>query len=163
MFDIGFSKLLLTALVALLVLGPDKMPAAARTLGLIVGRLRRNFNELRNEFEKEFGTADLRRQFEDPLKKLDRQIRNELRPQASGSPQALNAVLQPAPVEQTPPASVEATPATDIADIEPTPAEPAPAAATVPEPATAAIDAASQANAASIPTSEAAPEPGQPS
>ncbi|MCM2321560.1 MAG: Sec-independent protein translocase protein TatB, partial [Pseudomonas sp.] len=39
MFDVGFSELLLVALVALLVLGPERLPGAARTAGLWIGRL----------------------------------------------------------------------------------------------------------------------------
>lgn len=62
MFDIGFSELLLVALVALLVLGPERLPGAARTAGLWIGRLRRSFAALRSEVEREIGADEIRRQ-----------------------------------------------------------------------------------------------------
>ena len=62
MFDIGYSELLLTAIVALLVLGPEKLPGAMRTTGLWVGRIRRSFDRIKQELEAEVGMDDLRRQ-----------------------------------------------------------------------------------------------------
>jgi sec-independent protein translocase protein TatB len=62
MFDIGFTELLLVAIVALLVLGPDRLPQALRTLGLWIGRMRRSFNAVRDEIEREIGMDDIRRQ-----------------------------------------------------------------------------------------------------
>ena len=55
MFDIGYSELLLTAIVALLVLGPEKLPGAMRTTGLWVGRIRRSFDRIKQELEAEVG------------------------------------------------------------------------------------------------------------
>ncbi|MFJ4458276.1 Sec-independent protein translocase protein TatB [Pseudomonas sp. NPDC089392] len=62
MFGISFSELLLVGLVALLVLGPERLPAAARTAGLWVGRLKRSFNAIKDEVERELGADDVRRQ-----------------------------------------------------------------------------------------------------
>jgi sec-independent protein translocase protein TatB len=62
MFDIGFTELLLVAIVALLVLGPERLPQALRTLGLWIGRMRRSFNAVRDEIEREIGMDDIRRQ-----------------------------------------------------------------------------------------------------
>lgn len=62
MFDIGFSELLLVAVVGLLVLGPERLPAAVRTTSLWVGRLRRQFTEIRAEVEREIGADDIRAQ-----------------------------------------------------------------------------------------------------
>ena len=52
MFDIGFSELLLIAVIGLLVLGPERLPTAVRTTSLWVGRLRRQFNQIRAEVER---------------------------------------------------------------------------------------------------------------
>ncbi len=60
MFDIGFSELLMVALVALLVLGPERLPAAARTLGLLMGRIKRSMGSLREELEREVGMDEIR-------------------------------------------------------------------------------------------------------
>ena len=62
MFDIGFSELLLVAVVGLLVLGPERLPTAVRTTSLWVGRLRRQFTEIRAEVEREIGADEIRAQ-----------------------------------------------------------------------------------------------------
>jgi len=62
MFGISFSELLLVGLVALLVLGPERLPGAARTAGLWIGRLKRSFNAIKQEVERELGADEIRRQ-----------------------------------------------------------------------------------------------------
>ena len=62
MFEVGFGELLLVALVALIVLGPERLPLAARMAGLWIGRLRRSFNSLKVEVEREIGADEIRRQ-----------------------------------------------------------------------------------------------------
>lgn len=62
MFDIGFSELLLIAVVALVVMGPQRLPQAMRTLALWLGRARQMFNNLRRELDHEIGMDEVRRQ-----------------------------------------------------------------------------------------------------
>jgi sec-independent protein translocase protein TatB len=62
MFDIGFAELLFIAIVGLLVLGPERLPIAIRTVSLWLGRLRRSFGEIRAEIEREVGADEIRRQ-----------------------------------------------------------------------------------------------------
>lgn len=62
MFDIGFFEILLVSVVALLVLGPERLPGAVRTAGLWIGRLKRSFNNVKRDIEKEIGADDIRRQ-----------------------------------------------------------------------------------------------------
>ena len=62
MFDIGFSELVLTAVIALIVFGPEKLPQAARTAGLWTGRFRPVLADTRREVERELGADDIRRQ-----------------------------------------------------------------------------------------------------
>ena len=62
MFDIGSMELMLVAIVALLVLGPERLPEALRNAGLWWGRMRRTFNSVRAEIEREVGMDDVRRQ-----------------------------------------------------------------------------------------------------
>ncbi|WP_122664771.1 Sec-independent protein translocase protein TatB, partial [Pseudomonas viridiflava] len=62
MFGISFSELLLIGLMALLVLGPERLPGAARTAGLWIGRLKRSFNAIKQEVEREIGADEVRRQ-----------------------------------------------------------------------------------------------------
>ena len=76
MFEIGFSELLLVALVALLVLGPDRLPGAARTAGLWIGRLKRSLGNLRTEVEREIGADEIRRQLHNErILEMERQLK----------------------------------------------------------------------------------------
>jgi len=60
MFDIGFQELLLCALIALIVLGPRRLPEAARTAGRWIGQARRFINSVQNDLQNELRTEDLR-------------------------------------------------------------------------------------------------------
>ncbi|MEN1647030.1 Sec-independent protein translocase protein TatB [Pseudomonas aeruginosa] len=62
MFDIGFSELLLVALVAMLVVGPKRLPETLRVVGLWVGRTRRKAGEVRRSLEQELGVDEVREQ-----------------------------------------------------------------------------------------------------
>lgn len=71
MFDIGFSELVLIALVALVVLGPERLPRVARTVGALLGRLQRYVNEVKTEVRREMEIED--------LKKLQSQVVEQMR------------------------------------------------------------------------------------
>ena len=60
MFDIGFAELLLLAVISLLVLGPERLPGAIRTTSMWLSRIRRSFNEIRTELEREINTAEFK-------------------------------------------------------------------------------------------------------
>ena len=62
MFDIGFPELLLVSVVALLVIGPDKLPETVRTVALWVGRIRRGLANIKAEIENEIGADEIRQQ-----------------------------------------------------------------------------------------------------
>ena len=68
MFDVAFSELVVIAVVALIVIGPEKLPKVARTLGFLAGRLQRYVTNVKAEIEREM-------QFED-LQKLQQEIKN---------------------------------------------------------------------------------------
>jgi sec-independent protein translocase protein TatB len=61
MFDIGFSELFLIAIVALVVLGPERLPKAARFAGLWVRRARAQWYSVKSELERELATEELQR------------------------------------------------------------------------------------------------------
>jgi sec-independent protein translocase protein TatB len=66
MFDIGFTEIVVIAVVALIVIGPERLPKAARTLGHLFGRLQRYVNDVK---------ADINREIElDELRKLQREV-----------------------------------------------------------------------------------------
>ncbi|MBO6558098.1 MAG: twin-arginine translocase subunit TatB [Pseudomonadales bacterium] len=62
MFDIGFPELMMISIVALLVIGPEKLPETIRTISLWVGRLQRSFTNIRREIENEIGADEIRAQ-----------------------------------------------------------------------------------------------------
>lgn len=62
MFDIGPSELLVIFVVALLVIGPERLPTAVKTASLWVGRFRRSFHKIKAEVEKELNADEIRRQ-----------------------------------------------------------------------------------------------------
>jgi sec-independent protein translocase protein TatB len=61
MFDIGFSELLVIALVALVVLGPERLPKAARMAGMWLRRARMQWQAVKSELENELADEDMRR------------------------------------------------------------------------------------------------------
>ena len=102
MFGISFSELLLVGLVALLVLGPERLPGAARTAGLWVGRLKRSFNAIKQEVEREIGADEIRRQLHNEhILSLEEEARKIMQPQQPPAPPVVQPIVQP----ETPPAS----------------------------------------------------------
>lgn len=63
MFDVSFSELALILIVGLIVFGPEKLPEVVRTAGLWLGKLRRSFQQIRSEIEREVGVDELKRDF----------------------------------------------------------------------------------------------------
>ena len=62
MFDIGFMEMLVVAIIALLVLGPERLPGAIRTVSLTIGRIKRGFSDVRSQVERELGADEIRQQ-----------------------------------------------------------------------------------------------------
>ncbi len=71
MFDIGFSEIALIAVVALVVLGPERLPRVARTAGALLRRARNSWTEVRNEIERELAAEDLKRSVEEARRAAD--------------------------------------------------------------------------------------------
>ncbi len=65
MFDLGFGELLLIAVVALVVLGPERLPKAARFAGLWVRRARAQWYSVKSELERELAAEELKRSIDD--------------------------------------------------------------------------------------------------
>jgi sec-independent protein translocase protein TatB len=59
MFDIGFSELLVIGVVALVVIGPERLPKVARTLGILFGRLQRYVTQVKSDISREMELAEL--------------------------------------------------------------------------------------------------------
>jgi sec-independent protein translocase protein TatB len=61
MIEISFGKLLLLAIIALIVLGPEKLPGAARTAGALLRRMRNGWDSVRSEVEREIQAEEIKR------------------------------------------------------------------------------------------------------
>ena len=80
MFDVSFSELVLILIVGLVVFGPEKLPEVVRTAGLWLSKLRRSFNHIRSEIEREVGMDELKRDIHnqgimDSLKEVHNDLR----------------------------------------------------------------------------------------
>lgn len=62
MFDIGFQEMMLISIVALVVIGPERLPETIRSIMLWLGRIRRSFTDIKSELEQEIGIDEIRRQ-----------------------------------------------------------------------------------------------------
>jgi sec-independent protein translocase protein TatB len=88
MFDIGFSELLVIGVVALIVIGPERLPRVARTLGHLFGRMQRYVNDVKADISREMELEELRklqanvqdaaRSFEDSFSKEVRETGSQL-------------------------------------------------------------------------------------
>ncbi len=149
MFDISFFELLLIAIVALLVLGPERLPKAARFAGLWVRRARAQWYSVKSELESELAADELKRslrQTEDSLRQaredvesslrdardqlqqggqaLEREMRDaqaQLRDAVRPQPDASHAAVEGSPEPQALPAPPATPPSTDAATGEPRP------------------------------------------
>lgn len=133
MFDVGFWELMMIGLVALLVFGPERLPALARTAGLWLGRARRFLGTVKADIEQELKAEELKRILN------EQQLRNPLHDFVEETRSALNDVRSQA--EQSlaapdPAAGATATAAVPVSPSapEPAPAPPAGAAASAAEP-----------------------------
>jgi sec-independent protein translocase protein TatB len=72
MFDIGFWELSLIGIVALLVIGPEKLPGVAKTVGNFVGKAQRYVQNVKSDIKREFDADDLMRMMEDQKKTIER-------------------------------------------------------------------------------------------
>lgn len=115
MFEIGSGELLIIALVALIVLGPERLPKAARFVGLWVRRARNQWNSVRDELERELAADELKRSLHDTQDSL-RRAGDELRAHGAEAQREFDAVRdtvedRPASTTPAPPPQADATPA----------------------------------------------------
>jgi sec-independent protein translocase protein TatB len=125
MFDIGFSELIVIALVALIVIGPEKLPKVARTAGALLGRLQRYVSDVKSDIQREMQIEDLKRlqqQVEESARSLEVSVDKELREVETSLNKAAGALDPETPALPALPAATEATRAPDA------PPVPAPAA-----------------------------------
>lgn len=71
MFDIGTGEVALIAVIALLVLGPERLPGAARTAGALLRKARQSWNSVRDEIERELAAEELKQSMKRTAQELD--------------------------------------------------------------------------------------------
>ena len=101
MFDIGFSEIALVALVALIVLGPERLPRVARTAGALLRRARTSWSGVRDEIERELAAEDLKKSMQDLKRDID--VRGDLQEMARNVESASHETVVAPPAEATPP------------------------------------------------------------
>ncbi len=81
MFDFGFTELMFIALVALIVVGPQRLPKVARTAGHLLGRLQRYVSDVKSDISREMQLEDLKKlqqQVEQQARDLEKSVRSEM-------------------------------------------------------------------------------------
>lgn len=116
MFDIGLSELMVIGVVALVVIGPERLPKVARTLGVLFGRLQRYVTQVKSDISREMELAELgkvKTEFEDAARSFKAEVETktaeaerELRDAQASIEDTLSASpsATPAGEEPTPPA-----------------------------------------------------------
>jgi len=89
MFDIGFSELMLIGLVALIVIGPERLPRVARTVGHLVGRLQRYVADVKSDINREMELEELRK-MRDSMREAATEIETSVNTELSKAENDLN-------------------------------------------------------------------------
>ena len=89
MFDIGFSELVVIGLVALVVLGPERLPRVARTLGHLAGRLQRYVSDVKADISREMEIEDLKK-MKDSMQEAATSFETSLRSEVGKAESELN-------------------------------------------------------------------------
>ena len=105
MFDVSFGEILIIAVVALIVIGPEKLPKVARTLGLLAGRMQRYVATVKGDIERELKADELRKIHSDvtnEISALESEMTNEARQAGSAANSILNDIEPPATDQKKP-------------------------------------------------------------
>ncbi len=81
MFDVGFSEIVVIAVVALIVIGPERLPKVARTLGHLFGRMQRYVNDVKADISREMELDELRKlqtSVQDAARAIEQTVNKEI-------------------------------------------------------------------------------------
>jgi sec-independent protein translocase protein TatB len=132
MFDIGFSELLVIGIVALIVIGPQKLPRVARTAGHLLGRLQRYVADVKADINREIELEELRKmrdsmqQAASEMKQAASDVQSAVDSELTKTAHELNRAAAGAPPESAAPATEAAkdeAPKAEPATVEPPKAE----------------------------------------
>ncbi|HZV61261.1 MAG TPA: Sec-independent protein translocase protein TatB [Methylophilaceae bacterium] len=96
MFDVAFSELVVIAVIALVIIGPEKLPRVARTLGAITGRLQRYVSTIKADVEREMQMEELQK-VQQEIRRSASQVQAEL---SLGAQQTVVQDQKPEPPSQ---------------------------------------------------------------
>ena len=104
MFDVGMGEIGLIAVVALLVLGPERLPSAARTAGVLLRKARQSWQSVRVEIERELAAEELKRSIKETAAAAD---------PTADMQQALDSIMNVPPATDSTAAPGETSPSSD--------------------------------------------------
>ena len=111
MIDLGFDKLALIGAVALIVIGPEKLPRVARTLGALAGRLQRYVSDVKADINREIELEDLKKMrdsMQNAASNFETTVQSELSKTETDLNKTVESVVEekkpeePKPAEQKP-------------------------------------------------------------
>jgi sec-independent protein translocase protein TatB len=111
-FDVGFSELMVIAVVALVVIGPERLPRVAKTVGLLFGRLQRYVNDVKADIEREIELDELRK-FKSSVEDAASSVQDSVQSEVAKTEAGLDALAQAA--DPLAPAAAEPAPAAESA------------------------------------------------
>jgi len=117
-FDIGFSELMLIGLVALIVIGPERLPRVARTVGHLAGRMQRYVADVKADINREMELEELRK-MRDSVQSAASEIETSVKQELSQTESDLNKTVSDAAADPA-----EANPAGDAPPAQPEASEP---------------------------------------
>ena len=121
MFDVGFSELIVIAVVALVVIGPERLPKVARTAGHLLGRLQRYVTDVKADISREVQLDELKKlqsEMQDSARSFERSIHSELQAVEQVVDQTAQSVEQLVdPTSQSVEAAVNSVYSSDVAGV----------------------------------------------
>ena len=109
MFDVSLSELMVIGVVALVVIGPERLPKVARTAGLLLGRLQRYVSDVKADINREIQLDELKKlqqQVTEQVNSLEASVTHEMREVET----SVNAAIEPLAVDPNAPAALAAAP-----------------------------------------------------
>ena len=94
MFDIGFSEMVVIGMVALIVIGPEKLPKVARTVGILLGRAQRYVNDVKSDINRQIQVEELK-QLQEQMTQQARALENSIKQDVHAVEADLNKSIAP--------------------------------------------------------------------
>jgi len=109
MFDVGFSELVIIALVALIVIGPERLPKVARTLGHLLGRLQRYVSDVKADINREMQLDEFRKMQEE-VERSARALESSVKSEAGAVESSISNTIESPEPNLSPAVAAERSP-----------------------------------------------------